>query len=63
MLYAMALACAPAMVSTTFQFFLPTQNGRIARSLAYSHMMISLLIHRIFLSSSFSESVVNADVS
>jgi hypothetical protein len=27
MLYAMALACAPAMVSTTFQFFLPTQNA------------------------------------
>lgn len=32
MLYATALAWAPATVSITFQFFLPTQNGRIARS-------------------------------
>ena len=31
MLYAIALACAPSTVSITFQFFLPTQNGRIAQ--------------------------------
>ena len=40
MLYAIALACAPSTVSITFQFFLPTQNGRIARSQAELSMGI-----------------------
>ena len=40
-LYAIALAWAPLMVSMIFQFFLPTQNGRIARSAAYADIRIS----------------------
>ena len=45
------------------QFFRPTVKFLSARSEAYSYIKITFLIHRIFLSSSFSETRVNQAVS
>ena len=60
MLYAVALACAPLIVLIRTQFFLPMQNGLIARSLAYPYISISQFILRIFLSSSFVKVRINS---
>ena len=58
-----ALAFAPTADFENKKFFLEITNGFTIRSANYPNMKIIGVIHRIFLSSSFSESLVNQVVS